>query len=218
MAAIPAKSSRVPTAIYTGSPPTPPSTVFKVTPAGVRNTVYRFEGNNGSGPSRLIAEHGRKCLRHDPGRRNPSSRKHLQNRSSRAGDHLLLRRRRRPAASGPVIRRRRAQSLWRGRPRRRVQSGNHLQAEQGSSAKPPQHLDPIAGPHRREGVDRRIYRHGQRSQEGHHSRNRSFAQWGWTSPSRIRCSSCTKGAPPSRSTMIGEKTRRSRGDRDSAHE
>ncbi len=29
--------------------------VFKVTPAGVRNTLYRFEGNNGSGPSRLVA-------------------------------------------------------------------------------------------------------------------------------------------------------------------
>ncbi|MEY2489879.1 MAG: hypothetical protein QOC70_1821, partial [Verrucomicrobiota bacterium] len=29
------------------------ATVFKVTPAGVRNTVLRFEGNNGSGPSRL---------------------------------------------------------------------------------------------------------------------------------------------------------------------
>ena len=31
------------------------ATVFKVTPAGTRSTVYRFEGNNGGGPSRLIA-------------------------------------------------------------------------------------------------------------------------------------------------------------------
>ena len=30
------------------------ATVFKVTLAGVRNTLYRFEGNNGIGPSRLI--------------------------------------------------------------------------------------------------------------------------------------------------------------------
>jgi uncharacterized repeat protein (TIGR03803 family) len=30
-------------------------TVFKVTPVGVRTTVFRFEGNNGSGPSLLIA-------------------------------------------------------------------------------------------------------------------------------------------------------------------